>query len=57
MTNKSTGSSRAKPNIIADADGDEALQAVEVTGRALEVDEATNQRLLRKIDLMILPVR
>lgn len=38
-------------------DGDDALQAVsDQDGIRLEVDEATNKRLLRKIDLYLMPV-
>jgi ACS family allantoate permease-like MFS transporter len=35
---------------------DEALRAVGSDGEMLEVDEVTNKRLLKKIDLHLLPV-
>jgi ACS family allantoate permease-like MFS transporter len=39
-------------------DADEAMKAfVGLEGEILVLDEATNKRLLRKIDLNILPVR
>lgn len=38
-------------------DGDEALKAfMESRGQVLEIDEATNKRLLRKIDWNLMPI-
>ena len=55
MATKIIDPSRAGPE-VADVDGDEALRAVDAAGGALEVDGATNSRLVRKIDMMIMPV-
>lgn len=38
-------------------DGDEAMKAFdELQGEAIELDDATNRRLLRRIDLHIMPI-
>lgn len=38
-------------------DGDEALKAfMEAQGQVIEIDEATNKRLLRKIDWNLMPI-
>ena len=49
----------APPIVLKHAnDADEAMKAFQDhDGRVLVLDEATNRRLLRKIDLNILPVR
>lgn len=39
-----------------DIDGDQALQVVGVEASEVVIDEATNRRLLRKIDKMMMPV-
>lgn len=46
-------------NILQHAgDGDEALKAfMSHPGQVIELDEATNKRLLRKIDWNLMPVR
>jgi hypothetical protein len=36
---------------------DEALKAIDSSEETIEIDEATKKRLLRKIDLHLLPVR
>ena len=39
------------------ADADDAMKAfAEYQGRVLEIDEATNKRLLRRIDMHMMPV-
>lgn len=40
-----------------DIDADEAMKAIGSAGDTIIIDEETNRRLLRKIDLNLMPVR
>lgn len=43
--------------LVKHTDGDEAMKAFdELQGEAIELDDATNRRLLRRIDLHIMPI-
>lgn len=53
-----TGSVDAATVLKHAIDGDEALKAfANHQGTVIHIDEATNKRLLRKIDLHLMPVR
>lgn len=46
-----------KPSLLQEDKGqDEAMAAFEGLNKVIEVDEAPDRRLLRKIDLILLPV-
>lgn len=43
--------------LVKHTDGDEAMKALdELQGEAIAIDDATNRRLLRRIDLHIMPI-
>lgn len=55
----STGQSESCDESIVrhSTDGDLALELVKQEGERVVIDEATNKRLLRRIDMMMMPVR
>lgn len=51
------GSIVAEQILLHSHDADVAMKALEGFGADVEIDEATNKRLLRKIDWNLMPVR